>query len=71
MGERLAWKPCTHDVHRVDLVPVDLRQIAEVGLRGPVVGEQLRAVFVDFRVPGKVRAVMGFDGHVEAAIAGA
>ena len=31
-------------------------------------GEQLVAVFVDFRVPGKVRAVMGFDGHVEAAI---
>jgi hypothetical protein len=69
VGERLAWKPGAHDVHRFDPVPVDGRQIAEVRHVGPVVGQQLVAALVDFRVPGKVCAVMGFDGHVEAAIA--
>ena len=47
MAERLAREPGADDVDGFDLVPVDLRQVAQVRHAGPVVGEQLVAVLVD------------------------
>jgi len=71
MAERLARETGAHNVDRFHLTPgveTDLRQVAEVRHTGPMMVEQLVAVLVDLRTPGKGRAVMMLDGHIQAPV---
>jgi hypothetical protein len=67
-------------VESADLEPVDAGDVAEVGHRGPVVGEDLRGVLrvlaavlvggLVLGVPDDVAAEDSLDGHVEGACSG-
>jgi hypothetical protein len=65
----LAREPATQDVDRLDLVPVDLGDVAVIRDGRPVVGEDLRRGVVDLAEPGRLGAEHFGYRHVQAAIA--
>ncbi|MDN6815283.1 MAG: hypothetical protein L0L67_00090 [Bifidobacterium crudilactis] len=64
----LAGKPADEDVHRLDLVPVDGGDVAQVRRVRPVMGEQLGYWLVDLGRPDGLGVEGVLDGEVEAAV---
>jgi len=65
----LAGEPADENVHGLELVPVDGRDVAEVRDAGPVVRADAGDGFVEFGEPHGLGIEDGLDGEVEAAVA--
>jgi len=68
VGDVLTGKTAYQDIHRLDISPVDLRDVAEVRSVWPVVGEDSVGVRVDLGVPDNLTADRGLDSLLETAV---
>ena len=67
-GDVLAGEPAADHVDGLDLPPVDLGDVAEVGDAGPVMREDAGRGGVELGEPGRASAEDALDGEVEAAV---